>query len=227
MTEKIRQHLFAMQDIKYKEFHGKLMPTIDPDTIIGVRIPMLRKYAKELLKSNETEEFIRDLPHQYYDENNLHGYIIEQTKDFHECVGQIEAFLPYVDNWATCDTMAPKVFKKHKQELLPYIEKWICSEEPYTVRFAVNMLMRFFLDDDFDTRYLDMAAGVQTEEYYVKMVIAWYFATALAKQYESTIPYMEKQVLEKWTHNKSIQKARESYRITEDQKEYLKSLKIK
>ncbi len=227
MTEKIRQHLFAMQDIKYKEFHGKLMPTIDPDTIIGVRIPMLRKYAKELLKSNETEEFIRDLPHQYYDENNLHGYIIEQTKDFHECVGQIEAFLPYVDNWATCDTMAPKVFKKHKQELLPYIEKWICSEEPYTVRFAVNMLMRFFLDDDFDTRYLDMAAGVQTEEYYVKMVIAWYFATALAKQYESTIPYMEKQVLEKWTHNKSIQKARESYRITEDQKEYLKPLKIK
>ena len=227
MTEKIRQHLFAMQDIKYKEFHSKLMPTIDPDTIIGVRIPMLRKYAKELFKSNETEEFIRDLPHQYYDENNLHGYIIEQTKDFHECVGQIETFLPYVDNWATCDTMAPKVFKKHKQELLVYIEKWICSEEPYTVRFAVNMLMRFFLDDGFDTRYLDMAAGVQTEEYYVKMVIAWYFATALAKQYESTIPYMEKQVLEKWTHNKTIQKARESYRITEDQKEYLKSLKIK
>lgn len=227
MTEEIRQHLFAMQDIKYKEFHSKLMPTIDPDTIIGVRIPMLRKYAKELFKSNETEEFIRELPHQYYDENNLHGYIIEQTKDFHECVGQIEAFLPYVDNWATCDTMAPKVFKKHKQELLVYIEKWIGSEEPYTVRFAVNMLMRFFLDDDFDTRYLDMAAGVHTEEYYVKMVIAWYFATALAKQYESTIPYIEKQVLEKWTHNKSIQKARESYRITEDQKEYLKSLKIK
>ena len=223
MTEKIRQHLFAMQDIKYKEFHSKLMPTIDPDTIIGVRIPMLRKYAKELFKSNETEEFIRDLPHQYYDENNLHGYIIEQTKGFHECVGQIETFLPYVDNWATCDTMAPKVFKKHKQELLVYIEKWICSEEPYTVRFAVNMLMRFFLDDDFDTRYLDMAAGVQMEEYYVKMVIAWYFATALAKQYESTIPYIEKQVLEKWTHNKTIQKARESYRITEDQKEYLKS----
>lgn len=221
----IRQRLFEMQDLKYKDFQGKLIPGIDPDTIIGVRIPALRRYAKELFRANETELFLKDLPHLYYDENNLHGYIIEQTRDFSECVGQIETFLPYVDNWATCDTMAPKVFKKNRHALLPYIEKWICSGQPYTIRFAVNMLMRFFLDDDFETRYLDMAAAVQSEEYYVKMVIAWYFATALAKQYESTLPYIEGHVLEKWTHNKTIQKARESYRIADDRKEYLKSLK--
>lgn len=227
MTKEIQQQLFSMQDIRYKEFHGKLMPTIDSDTIIGVRTPELRKYAKKLFKEQETASFLQDLPHQYYDENNLHGFIIEQTKDFDVCVAQVEAFLPYVDNWATCDTMAPKVFGKHKKELLPYIEKWIHSDAPYTIRFAVNMLMRFYLDDDFDVQYLDLVAGIHSEEYYVKMVVAWYFATALAKQYQSTIPYIEKQMLEKWTHNKTIQKARESYRITDEQKEYLKALKIK
>lgn len=227
MTEKIRQYLFTVQDIEYKEFHGKLIPNIEPDTIIGVRIPILRKYAKTLFSSEEAQMFLQDLPHRYYDENNLHGYLIEQTKDFMNCIGQIETFLPYVDNWATCDTMAPKVFKKNKERLLPYIEKWIASEKTYTIRFAVNMLMRFYLDDDFDTRYLDLAAGIQSEEYYVKMVVAWYFATALAKQYAATIPYIEEQKLEKWTHNKTIQKARESYRITTEQKEYLRTLKVK
>lgn len=227
MTEKIRQYLFTVQDIEYKEFHGKLIPNIEPDTIIGVRIPILRKYAKTLFSSEEAQMFLQDLPHRYYDENSLHGYLIEQTKDFMNCIGQIETFLPYVDNWATCDTMAPKVFKKNKERLLPYIEKWIASEKTYTIRFAVNMLMRFYLDDDFDTRYLDLAAGIQSEEYYVKMVVAWYFATALAKQYAATIPYIEEQKLEKWTHNKTIQKARESYRITTEQKEYLRTLKVK
>lgn len=232
MTEKasflkeIKDTLFSMQDLSYRDFHAKLMPTIDKETIIGVRTPALRKYAKELIKT-DLEVFLQDLPHEYYEENNLHGFIIEAIKDYDQCLAAINAFLPYVDNWATCDMMGPKVFKKHLSELRAQIQMWLDSGEDYTIRFGVNMLMKYYLDEAFEPEYLDWVASIQSEEYYVKMVVAWYFATALAKQYEATIGIVEQKRLEKWTHNKTIQKAVESYRITDEQKCYLKTLKMK
>lgn len=224
--QEIKDRLFSMQDLSYREFHAKLMPTIDKETIIGVRTPALRKYAKELIKT-DLEVFLQDLPHEYYEENNLHGFIIEAIKDYDQCLAAINAFLPYVDNWATCDMMGPKVFKKHLPELRAQIQMWLDSGEDYTIRFGVNMLMKYYLDEAFEPEYLDWVASIQSEEYYVKMVVAWYFATALAKQYEATIGIMEQKRLEKWTHNKTIQKAVESYRITDEQKCYLKTLKMK
>lgn len=225
--QEIKDTLFSMQDTSYRDFHGKLMPTIDKETIIGVRTPALRKYAKELAKHPDIELFLGDLPHAYYEENNLHGFIIESIKDYNACLNAVNRFLPYVDNWATCDMMGPKVFKKHLPEMRTQIQVWLASKETYTVRFGVNMLMKYYLDDAFEPEYLDWVAGIESEEYYVKMVVAWYFATALAKQQEATLPYMESKVLEKWTHNKTIQKAVESYRIADAQKEYLKTLKMK
>ncbi len=224
---KIQQELFALQDTAYRDFQSKLIPNVNPETVIGVRTPELRAFAKALVKKGEEVEFLGALPHQYFDENQLHAFILSEIKDYDRCMQETERFLPFIDNWATCDQLSPKVFKKHRQKLLPHIEKWITSEEVYTVRFAIGALMRYFLDDDFDLAYPELVAAVRSEEYYVNMMIAWYFATALAKQYESILPYFETQRLDDWTHNKAIQKAVESRRITMQQKEYLKNLKAK
>lgn len=225
MLEEIRKQLFEFQDVKYKDFQKNLIPTVDPESIIGVRTPELRKYAKQLVKENKTDEFLSDLPHKYFDENQLHAFILSELKDYEKCVEEVCRFLPYVDNWATCDQMSPNVFKKHRTELMEYIKQWLESDKTYTVRFAIGMLMQHYLDANFKPEYLDWVTAVQSEEYYINMMRAWYFATALAKQYEATIPLLEQQKLDIWTHHKTIQKARESYRITEEQKDYLKSLK--
>lgn len=219
--------LFELQDLEYRDFHAKLMPTVDKEKVIGVRTPALRKFAKEFGKSEEAGEFMKVLPHDYYEENNLHGFLIEGIKDYEQCICALDAFLPYVDNWATCDMMAPKVFKKHLPELEHKIDEWMASEHAYTVRYGIGMLMRFYLDEGFRVEYLAKAAAVESEEYYVKMMIAWYFATALAKQYEAALPFIEERRLEKWTHNRAIQKAVESSRITAEQKKYLRTWKIK
>lgn len=224
---KIQQELFALQDTAYRDFQSKLIPNVNPETVIGVRTPELRAFAKALVKKGEEVEFLGALPHQYFDENQLHAFILSEIKDYDRCMQETERFLPFIDNWATCDQLSPKVFKKHRQKLLPHVEKWIASEKVYTVRFAIGALMRYFLDDDFDLAYPELVAAVRSEEYYVNMMIAWYFATALAKQYESILPYFETQRLDDWTHNKAIQKAVESRRITMQQKEYLKNLKAK
>ncbi len=227
MQSYISNKLFELEDLSYKDFHSKLIPTINPERIIGVRTPALRKFAKEIADSQEAAEFLKQLPHTYYEENNLHALLIAQRKDYDACVVLLKKFLPYVDNWATCDGMSPKVFKKHKEELLEEIKIWIDSEHTYTVRFAIKMLMDFYLEDAFSAEYLEMVSNVKSEEYYVKMMAAWYFATALAKQWDATIGYLETGRLERWTHNKTIQKAIESYRITEDQKSYLRTLRMK
>lgn len=227
MIEDIRKELFALQDEKYQAFQVKLFPTLNPESIIGVRTPDLRSYAKKLLKQEKIAEFLSDLPHRYFDENQLHAFIISEMKDYERCIGEVKSFLPYVDNWATCDQMSPKVFKKHLPELLVCIKEWIRSDETYTIRFGVGMLLEHYLDDAFSLEYPEMVAGLRSSEYYVNMMIAWYFATALAKQYEVILPFIENRRLDTWTHNKAIQKALESYRITPEQKEYLKGLKIK
>ncbi len=225
MTKEIRERLFALRDAEYMEFQKKLIPNVTE--VIGVRTPALRKLAKEYVKHENISEFLADVPHKYFDENQLHAFIISEIKDYESSMAELEKFLPYVDNWATCDQLSPKVFKKHKGELLEKIKVWIKSRETFTVRFGVGMLMQHFLDEDFDPAYLEMVSKLQSEEYYVNMMIAWYFATALAKQYDAVLPYMENKRLAVWTHNKTIQKSVESYRITPEQKEYLKSLKIK
>ena len=223
----IEKSLFGMQDKKYRDFQKKLIPGVDEDSVIGVRTPDLRKYAKNLVKEKGYEGFINALPHKYFDENQLHAFILSELKDYSECIKAVKEFLPYVDNWATCDQMSPKVFKKHKDELFKEIKKWLGAKDTYTVRFGIGMLMEHFLDEDFDEKYPEMVSKIRSEEYYINMMTAWYFATALAKQYDSVIGYIEDKKLETWTHNKTIQKAVESYRITPEQKEYLKSLKIK
>lgn len=223
----IQKQLLEMQDLAYKAFHSRLMPTISPETIIGVRTPALRKFAKEMTKYGDVEAFLRELPHKFYEENNLHGFLIEGMKDFDKCLAEVDRFLPYVDNWATCDMMRPKVFKKNPEALLPKIEEWMASGETYTVRYGIGMLMTYFLEDNFDVKYAEAVAAVQSEEYYVKMMVAWYFATALAKQWDAVISFIEEGRLEKWTHKKAIQKAVESYRITPEQKTYLRGLKQK
>ena len=223
----IRELLFKKQDIKYRDFQSKLIPGVGDDSFIGVRTPELRKLAKEISKRADIDLFLNELPHQYFDENQLHAFILSGIKDYDSCLEKVERFLTYVDNWATCDQMSPKVFKKHKKELLKSIRTWIASEETYTIRFGIKMLMEHFLDDDFDPLYPEMVAKLRSEEYYVNMMIAWYFATALAKQYESILPFIEEKRLADWTHNKTIQKAVESYRISPEQKDYLKSLKVK
>lgn len=224
-TQEIKARLFEMQDLEYKDFHSRLMPTVSPDKIIGVRVPLLRKYAKELYKTGDTDEFLKTLPHDFYEENNLHAFLLEQIKDFDTAVQAVDDFLPYIDNWATCDTMCPKIFGKYPDRLLPVIKIWIASRETYTIRYAIGLLMRFYLDGNFKAEYLDAVVSVQSDEYYVNMMRAWFFATALAKQYDAAILYIKNRRLDTWTHNKAIQKARESYRITKEQKEYLKTLK--
>lgn len=227
VTEKIRRDLFAMQDLPFREFQAKLMPTVEKDAIIGVRTPELRKYAGKQAADPEIEEFLDALPHRYFEENNVHAFVIEKMKDYGKCIQEVERFLPYIDNWATCDLFSPRVFARHKKELLEMIRKWIASEDTYTVRFGVGMLMRFYLDGDFKEEYLELAAGIRSEEYYVNMMIAWYFATALAKQYDAVLPFLEDCRLDEWTHNKAIQKACESRRISAEQKAYLRTLKVK
>ena len=227
MTDGIRKELFSLQDLKYREMQVKIIPTVKPESIIGVRTPELRRMAKELGGKEGIDAFLNDLPHRYFDENQLHAFILSGMKDYAECLAALERFLPYVDNWATCDQMSPKVFRKHRAELLQPIKKWIASGETYTIRFGVGMLMEHYLDDDFDIAYPETVADIRSEEYYVNMMTAWYFATALAKQYDAVLPFIENCRLDTWTHNKAIQKAIESYRITPEQKEYLKTLKIR
>lgn len=218
--------LFRLRDEGYALMQTKIIPAVEADRIIGVRTPALRALAKSLYKDKDIDAFLSSLPHRYFDEDQLHAFVISQEKDFDRCVEYVEAFLPYIDNWATCDQLSPKAFKKEPEKLLPYIQVWIKADQPYTVRFAIGMLMQHFLDELFDVKYADMVAELRSEEYYVNMMIAWYFATALAKQYESTLPYLEEKRLDIWVHNKAIQKSVESYRITEKQKTYLKTLKV-
>ncbi len=226
-TKDIRERLSELADIEYKEFHQKLIPDVNPDMVIGVRTPVLRKTANELRADADIHYFLSELPHTYYEENNLHAFLIEYIKDFDECILAVEKFLPYVDNWATCDMMSPKVFKKHLPELLVKIKEWIASDKIYTIRFGTGMLMKYFLDDEFLPEYNELPASVDSDEYYVNMMIAWYYATALAKQYDDTIPYIEGKRLSTWIHNKTISKAVESRRIDDRKKLYLKSLKIR
>ncbi len=226
MTD-IQKRLFELQDREYKDFNSRLIPTVDPELVIGVRTPELRRLGKSLAKEPDIDIFLRSLPHTYYEENNLHGFIIETIKDFDKCVEALDAFLPYVDNWATCDQMSPRALKKNPAKLLDKVRQWIASGKVYTVRFGIGVLMRYYLDDGFLPDYLEMAADIKSDEYYINMMIAWYFATALAKQYEAALPYIEKERLEPWTHNKAIQKAVESRRITEEKKAYLRTLKRK
>lgn len=225
--EKVISSLFALQDIDYREFDRKLIPTVDPSTIIGVRTPDLRKLSKELFREGGYETFLSALPHKYHEENFVHAMLIEQIKDFSKAVNETEKFLPFVTNWAVCDSFSPKCFKKNKALLLEKIRQQLNSNDTYTVRFAIKMLMTHFLDDDFSDEYLALVAGVSSEEYYIMMMQAWYFATALAKQYESTLPVLENRVLSVWVHNKTIQKASESFRVTDEHKAYLKTLKRK
>ena len=218
ILDEIRNELFKMQDTAYRDFNSKLIPTVDKSLFIGVRTPELRKYAKQLAKREDIEEFLHSLPHKYFDENQLHAFIVSEIKDFKSCVDKVNEFLPYIDNWATCDQLSPKVFKKHHKELIAYIKEWLESDKVYTLRFGIGMLMEHFLDEDFDIIYPETVSN---------MMIAWYFATALAKRYESVLTFIENRSLEIWTHNKAIQKAVESYRISTDRKTYLKELKVK
>lgn len=223
----LQERLFALQDGDYGDFHSSLLPGFPRGYFIGIRVPVLRKFVKEYKKEEEAREFLTQLPHTYYEEYMVHAFLIAEIKDYDTCIKAVEAFLPYINNWAVCDGLSPKVFKDHKPELLEKIKQWIPSDHSYTCRFGMGMLMRWFLDEDFRPEYLEMPAAVRSEEYYVNMMTAWFFATALAKQWDAAISYLEKQVLDPWTHNKTIQKARESFRITPEQKEYLKTLKIK
>jgi len=223
-TQKI---LFSMQDKKYKDFSSALMPTVPTDTVIGVRTPVLRKFAKDFAKTPEADSFINKLPHKYFEENNLHAFIIEEIKDFNVALIRTEEFLPYIDNWATCDSFMPKIFKQNRVKLINIIKNMLTSSHAYTIRYAIGLLMKLYLDDEFKSEYPLLVAEVKSDEYYVNMMRAWYFATALTKQYDNAIKYLEKGVLDLWTHNKIIQKACESYRITNEKKIYLKTLKRK
>lgn len=230
MSEKtITDGLFALKDENYRRFHAKLIPDIPIDNIIGVRTPVLRKYAKEVAKLPETNIFLESLPHIYYEENNLHGALLSllYPKDIIAFMEQLERFLPYVDNWATCDMLSPKIFKKHLSYVYERVQKWLQSDAVYTIRFGIVTLLGFYLDNAFEPEMLQLVANVRSEEYYVNMAVAWYFSMALVKQYDATLPYIQNRVLEPWTHNKSIQKAIESRRILQETKAYLRGLKIR
>ena len=227
VIEKVQAELFEMQDLTYRDFHAKLIPTIDKETIIGVRTPMLRTYAKKFGKTADAVTFLEVLPHKYYEENNLHGLLIEQIKDYPACIAAIERFLPYVNNWATCDMITLRTMKKHLDVFIQEVYSWMASDHPYIVRFGIGMLMRYYLDEQFKPEYPEKVAEIKSDEYYVNMMRAWYFATALAKQYDQILSYLDEKKLDTWTHNKTIQKAVESYRITTEQKRYLRTLRIK
>ncbi|MBO4386876.1 MAG: DNA alkylation repair protein [Treponema sp.] len=225
-SKEITSQLLKMQDKEYSAFQARIIPSVEKEKILGIRTPQLRTLAKTLAKEEDTETFLQSLPHKYFEENQLHAFLLSLEKDFNKCISQIENFLPHIDNWATCDQLSPKSFKKEKEKLLPYIRTWIKSEKTYTVRFAIGMLMQYFLDENFCDQYASMVAKVKSDEYYVNMMRAWYFATALAKQYDLVLPYIQQKKLDAWTHNKAIQKSIESYRITDEQKSYLRTLKV-
>jgi 3-methyladenine DNA glycosylase AlkD len=227
INEEIINELKNICDPKYRDFQAKLIPNVDKESVIGVRTPALRKYAKQLVNREDIADFLDKLPHGSFDENQLHAFIVSEIKDYEECLARVDRFLPYVDNWATCDQMSPKIFKKNRTRLLTSIKGWIDSDKTYVVRFGIGMLMEHFLDEDYDPSYPEIVCNIRSEEYYVNMMMAWYFATALAKQYDSVIHYIEDNRLDVWTHNKTIQKSVESYRISDEQKAYLKSLKRK
>lgn len=230
MTEiekRVQARLFEMQDLSYRDFHSRLMPTVSKEKIIGVRVPALRKYAKEFSKTENVKDFLKILPHKYYEEDNLHAFLIEQMKDFDECIYTLDDFLLFVDNWATCDMMTPKILGKNRTLLYEKIEEWVKSAHTYTVRFGIVTLMKFFMDEHLDEKHLNLILSIKSDEYYINMAIAWYLATALSSRWDVVISYIEKQKFSKWVHNKAIQKAVESYRITKEQKEYLKRFKVK
>ena len=224
MTE-IQKRLFELRDEKYAEFQLKLTPGVTKESVIGIRVPVLRKFAKELIKDPAHKAFLSKLPHEYYDENMLHGLLVSEIKDYYACIAELDRFLPYVDNWAVCDIMSPKALAKRKDELIVKIREWAKSKEVYTCRFGLETLMTHFLDKDFKPEYLEIAAKVKSDEYYVNMMIAWFFATALAKQWDTAIPYIEDRRFSDWVHKKTIQKAVESFRVTDAQKEYLKTFR--
>lgn len=223
----IQERLFELRDMDYAKFQSALTPNVSADLFIGVRVPDCRKLAKELTKNepDKVSEFTSLLPHKYYDENMLHGLLVSEIKNYDRCIEAINEFLPYVDNWAVCDTMSPKCFIKHRTELLPVVSDWMKSSYEYAIRFGIRMIMCYYLDEEFKAEYLETVAAVKSDKYYVNMMLAWFFATALAKQWDSTVPYIENNKLDSWVHNKTIQKARESYRITDEQKRYLLQLK--
>lgn len=222
----LQKQLFELQDLKYRDFHSKLLPGIDKEKIIGIRTPQLRKFAKEFAKTKEADLFLQDLPHTYYEENNLHMMLVSWMKDYGACLKEVRRFLPYIDNWATCDLPLPKCFEKHKTELLPEIQSWIMDTHTYTIRYGIGVLMHLYLDEAFSPEFPELVVQVRSEEYYVNMMIAWYMSTALAKQWETIIPYIEQKKLPEWVHRKTIQKAVESYRITPEQKAYLKTFRL-
>ncbi len=221
----VYERLLEVKDPEYKEFQAKLVPNIEPDTIIGVRTPAMREVAKEVFNSGEKDAFLKELPHKYYEENLVHFFILAMIKDFDECVAKVEEFLPYVDCWPVSDQATPKSFKKNHEKLLPYIKKWIASDHVYTARFGIRMLMNEFLDADFKEEYLELVASKKGEDYYLKMMVAWYFATALAKKYDESVKYIEQHRLDDWVHKKAIQKAVESFRVSDEHKVYLKTLR--
>lgn len=225
ISDYIIKRLFEMQDTAYRDFHSRLVPTLDKETIIGVRTPVLRAFAKELAKNEDIDSFLKSLPHKYYEENNLHAFIVETYKNFDACIDALDTFLPFVNNWATCDGMRPKCFKGNEEKLVSKALEWINDDRVYVKRFGIEVIMNHFLDEHFDKKLLDIVAEIRSDEYYINMMIAWFFATALAKQYDKTIAYIQNGCLDRWTHNKTIQKAVESFRLTDSQKEYLKTLK--
>lgn len=222
----LQKQLFKRQDVEYKQFQQKLIPSIDPNTIIGVRTPQLRKFAREFAKTPQAIPFLSSTPHHYFEENNLHAFVIELMPDFDKTMAFTEAFLPYIDNWATCDSFSPKIFRKHPAETFEKIKLWLRSDHVYTIRYGIGLLLGNFLDSEFQPEMIDLVAELRSDEYYVNMMIAWYFATALTKQYEAALPVLIGKQLAPWTHNKAIQKALESYRVTPEKKVYLRTLKV-
>lgn len=226
LQEEILERLTALQDTDYRDFQSALIPTVDKSCFIGVRTPPLRQLAKELSRREDIGDFLAILPHRYFDENQLHAFLLSEMKDYAACIAAVDTFLPYVDNWATCDQLSPKVFRRHKTELLTAIDRWLTYDHPYTVRFAIGMLMQHYLDDSFTEALAEKVCAVRSEEYYVRMMAAWYFATALAKQYDRVLPFLEQRRLDVWTHNKTIQKAIESRRLSPEQKTALRALRL-
>lgn len=225
--EKLREKLFSLSDAGYKDFHTSLIPNVEQEKIIGIRVPVLRRFAADFAKDPYSSEFLHELPHYYYEENNLHGMLIDKISDYDEAVSELDRFLPYVDNWATCDMMKQKTFAKNRSRLISDIDRWISSDFVFEIRYGIKMLMDFYLGENYKREYSERVSMVKNDDYYVKMMAAWYFATALAKNYDEVLPYFENRSLPKWTHNKAISKANESYRLTREQKEYLKNFRIK
>ena len=223
----LQKQLFSLSDKAYKTFQEKLMPSVDPNAVIGIRTPDLRRFAAKFAKTESAKSFIANLPHTYYEENNLHAFLIEQTDNFDHTIKELNRFLPYVNNWATCDMMSPKIFSSNKEKLLPVIQQWISSTHTYMIRFGIVMLIKHYLDEAFSPRHLRIVANISSNEYYIEMAQAWYFAEALVKQYDQTLPYLQKGQLSHFVHNKTISKACDSFRIENDKKKFLKTLRIK